>query len=45
MDFLTNFLFTPEPLALPLFAWAYIAYLVLIDISEMIEWVIEEFRN
>lgn len=36
--------FTPEPLMLPLFVWAYLAYLVLIDIGEMIEWVIEEIR-
>jgi len=49
MDLITQILyylfFIPEPLILPLFAWAYIAYLILIDVLEMLEWLINEFRN
>ena len=45
MDLITQILFQPEPLMLPLFAWAYIAYLVLIDVSEMLEWLIDQFKN
>lgn len=45
MDSIIQFVFRPEPLFLPLFAWAYILYLVAIDILEMIEWFIEELRH